>query len=330
MQIKKKGAFANPQKQKPIKEAPLNPRTAMLKTMGRLKPGLVIVSCHPSILASVRGAVERQLRGGRSQTGLRFPLKQPILSLYAGTSRSVDQARALSSAQAPVDGAAKHDFQCVGTRDGFAWCSDEGLHALEPLIRETKGWLTLAQASGDCSVTTMIDAVLRIRTAAKRAAHHVVLFLTADQPHEALRLQDFCDEHIVVERCEREPDSVATFSVVCTGLSDLHDLGIGKSMCTAKFDGIKYTWSWEFFLSTKVLDRVIWKLRSENKSLAEIGEIVGLHKSNVHRHLADLPSPRPIDLPKKWLKRYAEVIGINTEPAPAAKDASIRGDQQDG
>jgi hypothetical protein len=305
-------------------------KSVMLDTLGPVEPGLCVVAIRdPALLSMVRCAMERQIRLGHRAMGMAFPKKTPVLSLYAGSKRKAVEAEVLASAQRPSEHASEHLFRSMGTRDGFAWCTDEGLCALLPTIKDSRGWTTVAQVVGDEIDANIVDAFSRLRSAAAQARAFVMLFLVVSGRKSGIRIQDFTDNYVEVNRCEREPGAFVTFSANCVGLSDLHQLGIGSSMCSAKIEDGRYVWRWEQFISATVTDRVIWKLRCEGRSLAAIAKLVGLDKSNVHRHLAALPAPRNLELGREWFKAYADLLDLDETPTLSGADAGSESEKQD-
>lgn len=293
----------------------------MQEALGPMEPGLVVVSVStPSLQPLVRAGFEQQCRRGGDRLGRRLPVDAPVHSIYAGPDRKAREAQALALAQKTNARDSSHTFEAIGTRDGFAWCTDEGLHVLLPMLgQHAKGWMTLTQAAEGITSATLVDALSRIRNAAKKAKTFVMLFLVGRQGQD-LRVQDFVDAHILVDECEREPGALAGFSVEYVDLADLHALGIGKSMCAITLQDGRYRWLWSPFISAKLIDRVIWKLHSEGRPLSEIGKIVGVDKSTVHRHLAAMPHASDAALQPGWLGRYADVLDLNLPPEMRSED----------
>lgn len=66
-----------------------NTKDLMLDTLGVVEPGLVVVTVPSGpMLPRVRIAFERQILLGGERTGLRFPKKSSVKSLYAGNGRN--------------------------------------------------------------------------------------------------------------------------------------------------------------------------------------------------------------------------------------------------
>lgn len=290
-------------------------KDVILDTLGDVEPGLVVVTVPSGVMSSQVGmAMERQIRSGGYKTGLRFPKKTPMTSLYAGGRRRVLEAKARANSQVPIDGAAVQEFVAIGTREGFTFASDEGLFAVLPLIEKAKGgWVTFSQSADALSGPALVEALIRLRNAAKQAGTFVLLILSTDQNLDDLRLYDYCDDLVLTTSCSPDPGAHFAFSVDVYGLRDLNEMGIGKTMCSVRLRKGQYAWLWEPFVAADILKRVIWKLRSSGKSLAEIGKMVDCDKSTVHRHLAGLPPVVKREAKEGWLTPYADLIEIAIE-----------------
>lgn len=291
----------------------------ILNTLGIVESGLVVATApNGLVLSQVRMAIEHQIRTGGRKTGLHFPKKTPMKSLYAGNGRSVLQAKALAlaqaQAQAPIDGAPAHEFVALGTREGFTVTCDEGLCSVLPLIEKTKGgWVTFAQSVDGFTASAVVETLIRLRQAAKQAGTYVLFIIVTDGKPADLRIYDYCDDLLIAAPCSPDPGAQFAFSVDVFGLRDLNEMGIGKSMCSVRVRNGQHIWKWEPFIAADVLKRVIWKLRCSGKSLAEIGKIVDCDKSTVHRHMVGLPPVVKREFKEGWLKPYADLIEIAIE-----------------
>lgn len=292
-----------------------NPKGLMLKTLGVVEPGLVVVTVpNGHMLPHVRTAFEREILTGGQKTGLRFPKCTTVKSLYGGNERKVSQAKALALAQRPSEGSGSQEFASIGTREGFNLACDEGLCAVLPNLEQAKGGcLTFAQSGDASSAASLAEAMMRLRQAAKQSRSFMMLILVTERRPDELRLGDYCDDVVVTAACIPDPGVMFAFSADVVGLRDLNEMGIGKMMCSLRIHKGPYVWSWEPFIAADVLKRVIWKLRCSGKSLAEIGKIVDCDKSTVHRHMVGLPPVVKREFKEGWLKPYADLIEIAIE-----------------
>lgn len=284
----------------------------ILNTVGVVGPGLLVVTVPPGlVLTQVQMAIERQIRSGSRRTGLHFPKKRTMKSLYAGNGRRVLQAKALALALPPIDGAPAHEFEAIGTRDGFTVTCDEGLCAVIPFIEKAKGgWVTFAQSVDGFPTSSIAETLMRLRQAAKQAGTYVLFIMVTDGKREDLRIYDYCDDLLITAPCDPEPDVQFAFSVDVHGLRDLNQMGIGKTMCTVRVLNDQHKWKWEGFVAADLIKRVTWLLRCSGKSLDEIGKIFHSDKSTVHRRMAGLPPLVKREFKEGWLKPYADLLEI--------------------
>ena len=290
-------------------------KNLILSTLGIVEPGLVVATVPSGlVLSHVRMAIAHQILTGGRKTGLHFPKKTPMKSLYAGSGRSVLQAKALALAQAPIDGAPAHEFVAIGTREGFNVTSDEGLCAVRPLIEKTKGsWVTFAQSVNGITASAVVETLIHLRQAAKQSGTYVLFIMVTDGKPADLRIYDYCDDLLITAPCDPEPDVQFAFSVDVYGLRDLNQMGIGKTMCSVRLLNEQYKWRWEGFVAADLIRRLTWLLRCSGKSLTDIGKIFHSDKSTVHRRMAGLPPVVKREFKEGWLKPYADLLDIAIE-----------------
>lgn len=235
-------------------------------------------------------------------------------SLYAGNGRRVLQAKALLQAQPPIVGAPAHEFEAIGTREGFSVTSDEGLCAVLPFIKKAKdGWVTFAQSVDGFPNSALVETLIRLRQAAKQAGTYVLFIMVTDGKREDMRIYDYCVDLLITAPCDPGPDVQFAFSVDVYGLRDLNQIGIGKTMCSVRLVNDQYKWKWEDFVAADLVKRVTWMLRCSGKSLADIGKVFHSDKSTVHRRMAGLPPLVKREFKEGWLKPYTDFLDIAIE-----------------
>lgn len=301
--------------------------------MTPIPQGLTIVSIRAaSLLPQVRNAITRLALARSGKLGLPMPPVKAVLSIYSGNVRRLEQAKALAAANMPIKTKARkvrHDFSSCGTRDGFNWCSDEGLCVLQPIIENAEGWVTLEQQISGPVTAPLADGLFRIRSAAQQAGVWVMLFLVCPDGYEKSRLHEFCDEFIEVAPCEPDPGYELAFSIDCVGLRYLNTLGLGKTMCNVKLSKGVFNRTYDQFISSDKKTRVMWILRGHGKTLEEIGGIVNKNKSSVFHRLEGLPVPRYVDMGSDWLKKYLEPSQVFSGTASPARSEDADDDEDD-
>jgi hypothetical protein len=250
-----------------------------------------------------------------------------MTSVYVGNPRRIEQARILADAGATGLTLAKHAYESVGVRGGFSWCGDAGLHILRPLIERAEGWLSVEQYLEGPVAPDQAEAMIRLRQAAKQAGVRVMLFLTCTDGLAKSRVGDICDEAIEVEACEPDPGVDIAFSIDCLGLDGLHSLGLGRTMCSVRVSDSTIRHVFESFVAPDLESRVMWLLRGQGKSLAEIGAMLKRNKTTVLRRLTGLPAPRRVKLADGWLEACLECLPVAESSDNHGRDGSGAGDE---
>ncbi|TDQ93239.1 helix-turn-helix domain-containing protein [Paraburkholderia silvatlantica] len=278
-----------------------------------MSPGLMVVLIRGKHLGrDVRAAFETQYVNGGSVAGIPAPEAEFMWSLHSGAASVVDEQAALAEHEQLSDSAIERTFCAYGSRRNFTYCGDEGLETLLPIIEEAEGgWVTLAQSSDSISPEHLIAGMHEIRTAAEQANAYVLLFVVRGDNDQVAKIQDFCDDYLEVEECEPDPDAHLAFSIEALRFGDMHRLGYGKVLCDVTLNDDLYMRTFEPFIAKSLRDRFIWKLRASGKSLAEIGELIGLHKSSVKRCLDGMRPVRRQLLSDEEIAQYCDALEVD-------------------
>ena len=273
---------------KPAKQRPA-PRCATLG-LSEIPYGLTIVNVKaPESLPYIRYALTRQTLTADNKLGPPMPAVAKVLSLHAGTTRSIDQAKMLEQAFVPSCAtSAEHEYRAVGSNIGFDWTCNEGLCTLLPIIEATQGWTILEQRAAGQDATTMAEGLIRIDNAAQKAKTRVMLLLIGALGQGLERL---CQEYLEVSACEPNPGAELAFVVGCLGLKDVHTLGVGKIMCTIRQNKRGLKMSGSAFVSESLTVRYMAQMRANGQTFEAIGREVGLDRSNVYRGLQGIRLP---------------------------------------
>lgn len=285
-------------------------QSSIIETISPFTHGLIIASMlESSLLLQARSALTRLVLSGSKK--LHIPILKPksVLSLYAGKTRQLEQAKAFDLACVPLKNSAEHKYESCGLSDRFNWCSDEGFHTLSPIIiQNTGGWVILELNLSDAPLPSIVHGLTHIREIANQHEVWVMLFLVCSNATEKSHLIDLADEYMEVSPCEPDVDGETAFSVDCVSIRKLNSLGIGKTMCNVKLSNGKFYRSFKPFVSNKLEDRVIWNLRCEGKTQGDIANILKISESTISRRLSLLPKPSQVNMREGWLERYLELI----------------------
>ncbi|MEF9444279.1 hypothetical protein OWS73_20855 [Burkholderia sp. 1B3(2022)] len=293
--------------------------TAMDALRKFLKPTLtgltVLVVPDKHLVRDARAAIETQYMNFGEVADIPAPDAEFMWALHSGMQQAKDELEALAELEKRIETAIERTFHLHGSRPNFNFCIDEGLHTVLPIIEEAEnGWVTLAQSCDSLSPEHLIAGMCEIRTTAQKASAYVLLIIVGPGKEQVLGIRDFCDEYLEVEACEPNPGTHLAFSIEALRLADMHALGYGKVICNVTLTDDGYARKFEPFIAKSLRDRFIWKLRASGKSLAEIGELVGLHKSSVKRCLDAMRPVRRQALSDDEIAQHLDVLEVGGSP----------------
>lgn len=294
---------------------------SMTLVLSPIPHGLTIVNIKaPESLPYIRYALTRQTLTADNKLGPPMPAVAKVLSLHAGTTRSIDQAKMLEQAFAPSSTtSAEHEYRTVGSNIGFDWTCDEGLCTLMPIIESTRGWTILEQRAAGQVATTMAEGLIRIDNAAQKAKTRVMLLVIGVVGQGMERL---CQEYLEVSACEPNPGAELAFVVDCVGLNDVNILGVGKTMCTIRQSKSGLKMSGSAFVSESLTVRYMAQMRANGQTFEAIGREVGLDRSNVYRGLQGTRLP-----PAKAMSQEKRALWLGAvKQGAAAKGGTAVGD----
>jgi hypothetical protein len=293
----------------------------ILTHLSQIPQGLTGVYCpDASIAGEVRNTITQMALRGASTLGLPMPKVAAVKSVFSGNSRRVEQAKLLANANQPSKATVHHDVQVMDSRNGFDWCSNEGMTTLLPLIQSaTNMWLILEQQVAGPMSPILANGLSRISAAAKQSGAWVMMIVVSGSGCQSDQLQQLCDEYIEVSTCEPDSGTYAAFAFDCVNIRDLAAFGAVKTMCSVFLSDGHIRRRFEPFVSHDLLNRAIWALRCQQKTVEEIGKLTGLDKSNVSRRLANLPQPCSDKTRFDWLTDYLQSTKGNHDAAMEGK-----------
>ncbi|TGP44878.1 hypothetical protein EN871_09865 [bacterium M00.F.Ca.ET.228.01.1.1] len=270
---------------------------------------LVVNDKH--LVDNARKAIEKLYMCFDNIAGIPAPDAAFMSSLHSGNVQTLDELYALAELENLPDTALERTFYSCGSRPNFNFLGNEGLHMLLPIIEDAEnGWVTLAQSCDSLSPEHLIAGMCQIRATAEKAEAYVLLIIVCPGKERVPGIRDFCDEYLEVDACESDPGAHLAFSIEALRLADMHGLGYGKVICNVTLTDDGYLRTFEPFISTSLRDRFIWKLRASGKSLAEIGELVDLHKSSVKRCLDGMRPVRRQKLSDEEIAQHLDALDV--------------------
>ncbi|WP_152530585.1 hypothetical protein [Paraburkholderia dilworthii] len=296
---------------------------AMRDAITAVNPGVVpVLLLDPSLALHARAAIEVLMLAGKNIADLPMPRVAAVTALYGGGSRDADFAQTL----ARMDGRPRttserlHIVTLADCRNINA-LSDEGVHILLSNVGEGQ-CVTAQQLVSNKPDTDIVDALLRLNEGARDKNAVIMLFLHCATGFEALWLQDYCRELIVVERCEAGPGASIAFSIAAMSLENQHADGIGKKMCEVIQQHSRWSRRYSTFVAVSAQDRAMRYMRQEGDRLEDIADLMDMHKSTVMRRLNDLSlSPDlKFELPGGWRDEWLSLLGIDVDDEDADDD----------
>ncbi|WP_186222574.1 hypothetical protein [Burkholderia gladioli] len=287
-------------------------------------PGLTaLVVRDKHLVRDARAAIETQYMSFGNVAGIPAPDAEFMSSLHSGNIQALDELEALAKLEKLSGNALERTFYAYGSRRNFNFSGNEGLSILLPIIEDAEnGWVTLVQPCDSLSPEHLIAGMCQMRATAQNAAAYVLLVVVCPSKDQVPGIRDFCDEYLEVDACEPDPDAHLAFSIEALRLADMHTLGYGKVICNVTLTNDGYMRTFEPFIATSLRDRLIWKLRAAGKSLSEIGELVGLHKSSVKRCLDTMRPVRRRALSEVEITQYIDALDVEepAEDSPEVRD----------
>jgi len=277
--------------------------------------GLTIVFTNSKQVHGVRNVFIREVSRCGNNFGLPMPQNQQVTSLHSGYGRHLEIAVNSYAANMTANKTAKDPlypiFKKVGTKLIYDHTSDEGQAVLLPIIEESSsGTVMLEQHISSPLSSNITNGLINIRHKAKLAGVRLIMFLVTPSEHEKTYidgLSEYCFETISIIPCEPDPDSESAFAIDIINLHPL--LMYHVVVCNVRWSNGQYHRRFSPFVSTEWQKRAAWILyHYKNKSIADIGEILKIDKSNVSRKLKGLPNPYTVNkkFDMDWLQTFME------------------------
>lgn len=277
----------------------------LLAEISPFQTGVVIVNVSDSaLLPSVRTVLGALALDKSSVLGIPMPqAAKAVHSLISGSSRHIEQYKVFAKANAGGVGEAINLKVC-NAQGRLDWLSNEGLHVLSPFVEEAKdGWLIIEHVMAGPITPDMTQVLIRIGSLAKKFDTRVMLLIVCPLGQNKSLISGVCDDYLEVDFCDPEVGAALAFSVDCIGIRDLNSLGVGKTMCSVTFSDGLFRHRFDPFISSSLETRVMGVMRSQGKSLDEIGVFFKKNKSSVLRRLQGLPKFRQFDPRRRSPKR---------------------------
>lgn len=277
-----------------------------------LPPPTTLMVVDDRLVTDARMAAGNLYERFGNVTDVSVSAAQFMLSQNSGSVQTLKEFEALTGLAIPPETVFDNAVFACGPRANFSFCGNEGQQVLQPIVKDAMGgWVTLAQPSDSSSSEYLIAGTCRIPATAEKAAAHVLLVIVCPAKARAPDIRDFCHEYLEVEACAPDPGAQLAFSVEALQIGERHSIGYGKVICNICLTGDGYVRKFEPFIAKFLRDRFIWNLRGSGKSLADIGALVGLHKSTVQDRLDQMRPVRRQAMSDELIAQYVEALEID-------------------
>lgn len=203
----------------------------------------------------------------------------------------------------------------------------EGTHIVTGQLKP--GACVLLRVEYEClSRDEAIASLTTLHAEAMKVGALVVILLLHTKKQDATWLREYCGGYIEAVTCQPGPGAHVAVALINTSLADWHPLGIGRVMIEASL-GVDGTWTYasEPYVSERAAMRLAWYLRAKGCTIADIAQVIGIHKSNVSRGFENLliqPNNAVGMKPRKGSRaRWATVYDLDEVWPLKAPDAGV-------
>ena len=244
--------------------------------------------------------------------------RSAVETLFTARSRVLSHVKAQAAKFPAPENAAEHKLRYIGERE-FDWARSEGLYCATTGIEPSTAKAVMQRIPHPIP-PHMFEGISRLNMEAKRKGRYVLMFAQFDDEADAVRFRDMTSELFDVAACEPDRGYQAAFSIRNSAAESGFLVSTQGIMVQVKEDNERYSFSTEAFIAAQVIDRVIWKMRSDDASLTKIGSVVELNKSNVKRRLDKMRKPCSSELSDDWRKTYDGLFNIPPRSERARAD----------
>ena len=297
-----------------------------------LEPGLtMVVGPYSELVHLVYATMVKELVQGSSRLPIPLPECSSIVCVHSGPARYLEQVRGLHAKLGLMAPAFKkcQSFERVASC-AFDWTNQASVSIVGRLKALMNGGCVVLQQPPD--INPDLQGLLELRRAAEKYKARIILFCPAVA--DEAKISGTPNELFVVTPCEPNPGFDEGFVVSCPGLASPLSPSSGKVLCCVRLgdDGLETEIT--PYVADDLKTRLMAILKADEWSLEEIGNLVGLNKSNVSRKLRmvsrTVPDGWDGDMLAEWLEacdldpieeeESSEVDSVDDDDADDADD----------
>lgn len=294
---------------RPGKKAGLSKLAQSLTAISALTPGLtMVVGQYSAMTLYVHGAIVQAVAKQSADLPIPMPDCKSVICVFRNSPRKLEQLRGVHKLLG-LSALTTEDFKLAyreASRE-LDWTSPAAIATLPLGNKEREdSCMVLQQPPG---TTPDIDGLLHLRRAAEAAGAYVIL-LCPDVAHEA-KISGIPNELFVATPCEPSPGFDEAFVLSCPELASPLNPGSGKILCCVRLGDGGLETEITPYVADDLKTRLMAILKANEWSLEEIGQLVGLNKSNVSRKLRMVCGAVPDGWDDDMLAEWLEACDLN-------------------
>lgn len=289
---------------RPLTQKKLSKLAESVTQVSALEPGLtMVVGPYGELVHFVHTAILKELAQCSSRLPIPLPECSSIVCVHSGPARHLEQVRELHAKLGLMAPAFKkcQSFERVASC-AFDWTNQASVSIVSRLkALKNGGCIVLQQPAGEIPD---VEGLLQLRRIGEKSGARIILFCP-NVAHEA-KISGIPNELLVVTQCEPNPGFDEAFVLSCPELASPLNPGSGKVLCNVRLgdDGLETEIT--PYVADDLKTRLMAILKADEWSLEEIGQLVGLNKSNVSRKLrmvsGTVPDGWDGDMLAEWLE----------------------------
>jgi len=263
----------------------------------------MVVGQYSEMTLFVHGAIVQAVATESADLPIPMPDCKSVICVFRNTPRKLEQLRGAHKLLG-LSALTTEDFKFAyreASRE-LDWSSPAAIATLSLGSEESEDrCIVLQQPPG---TAPDIDGLLHLRRAAEASGAYVIL-LCPDVANEA-KISGIPNELLVAAPCEPNPGFDEAFVLSCPELASPLSPSSGKVLCCVRLgdDGLETEIT--PYVADDLKTRLMAILKADEWSLEEIGNLVGLNKSNVSRKLRmvsrTVPDGWDGDMLAEWLE----------------------------
>lgn len=293
--------------------------------VSELEPGLtMVVGPYGELVHFVYAAMLTELVQVSSRLPIPLPECSSIVCVQSGPARYLEQVRGLHAKLGLTAPAFKKCQSIERVATGvFDWTNPASVSIVSRLNAvKDGGCIMLQQPTGE---TPSVEGLLQLRRVGEKSGAHIIM-LCPDIAYDT-KNSGIPNEFLVVTPCEPNPgfDEAIVFS--CPELASTLSPSSGKVLCCVRLGDAGLETEITPYVADDLKTRLMAILKADGWRLEQIGELVGLNKSNVSRKLRMVSGAVPDGWDSDMLAEWLEACDL--DPIDDGDSSAVDSDDAD-